>query len=76
MKVEMQKRAMRRVLTRDYMLVANGSPSIGSRGFKPNYWSKENLIIGADRITGAMQIAAWSCDHNRSMSVDADTRHV
>ena len=55
MKVKMLQRAMRRVLTRDYMLVANGSPSIGSRGFTPNYWSKENLIIGADQITGARQ---------------------
>ena len=55
MKVKMLKRAMWRVLTRDCMLFANGSPSIGSRGFTPNYWSKENLITGADRITGAKQ---------------------
>ena len=55
MKVKMLKRAIRRVLTRDYMFVANGSPSVGSRGFTPNYRSKENLITGADRITVARQ---------------------
>ena len=47
--------AMRRVLTRGSAFIAYTNSESWSRDFTPNYRCKENLITGADRITGARQ---------------------